>query len=89
MAKNEKTFHSVSSVCRVDSRMPSSNTRRVVHGWPAEKKYQRRASAPKSSKISHGSMTLPLDFDIFWPFSSTMWPRHTTLRYGVGRTPAC
>ena len=33
--------------------------------------------------IAHGSSTLPRDFDIFWPSSSTMWPRHTTLRYGV------
>ncbi len=73
----------MSSVWRVDSRMPSSDTRRGVHGWPAEKKYQRSASAPKVAKICHGSMTLPLDFDIFWPSSSTMCPRHTTLRYGV------
>ena len=33
--------------------------------------------------IAHGSITLPRDFDIFRPSSSTMWPRHTTLRYGV------
>ena len=83
MAKNEKTFHNVSSVWRVASRMPSWYTRRVVHGWPCEKKYHRSASAPSLSKISHGSMTLPRDFDIFWPFSSTISPRHTTFLYGV------
>ena len=47
------------------------------------KKYQRRASAPNDEKICQGSMTLPLDLDIFCPSSSTMCPRHTTLRYGV------
>ena len=52
-------------------------------GWPAAKKYQRTESAPKRSKRSHGSITLPLDFDILAPCSSTMWPRQTTLRYGV------
>jgi hypothetical protein len=83
VAKKEKTFQRVSSVWRVDSRMPSSNTRRAVHGWPAEKKYQRRASAPCVSNRYHGSMMLPFDFDIFWPSASTMKPRHTTLRYGV------
>ena len=35
MTKKLYTFHSVSSVWRVDSRMPSSNTRRGVHGCPA------------------------------------------------------
>jgi hypothetical protein len=80
VTKKLNTFHSVSRVCRVDSRMPSSNTRLVVHGWPAEKKYQRRASAPKPLKICQGSMTLPFDFDIFWPCSSTRSPRQTTLR---------
>jgi hypothetical protein len=28
-------------------------------------------------------MTLPLDFDIFWPCSSTRSPRQRTFRYGV------
>ena len=65
MAKNAVTFQRVSSVWRVDSRMPSGNTRRGVHGWPEEKKYQRRASAPWVEKMSHGGMMLPRDFDIF------------------------
>ena len=82
MTKNEYVFQSVTRN-RVDSSMPSTDTRRGVHGEPAEKKYQRSASAPRVSSIVHGSMTLPFDFDIFWPSSSTMWPRHTTLRYGV------
>ena len=63
--------------------MPSSDTRRGTHGCPAEKKYHRSASAPKVDMIAHGSSALPRDFDIFRPSSSTMWPRHTTLRYGV------
>jgi hypothetical protein len=63
--------------------MPSSEGRRLAHGEPEEKKYQRSESEPKLSKMCHGSMTLPRDFDIFWPSPSTMWPRHTTLRYGV------
>jgi hypothetical protein len=33
--------------------------------------------------MPHGSMTLPLDFDILAPSWSTMWARTTTLRYGV------
>ena len=72
MAKNEKTFHSVSNVLRAASRMPSSETRRLVQGEPEAKKYQRSESAPKLSKMCHGSMTFPRDFDIFWPSPSTM-----------------
>ena len=80
MVKNECTFQSVSRLWRVASRMPSGNTRRGVQGWPDEKKYQRRASAPSVSKMSNGAMTLPFDFDIFWPCSSTIRARHTTFR---------
>ena len=83
VAKNERTFHSVKSVVRADSRMPSSEMRLAVHGDPFEKKYQRTASEPWRAKISHASATLPRDFDIFWPSASTTSPRHTTLRYGV------
>ena len=39
---------------------------------PAENMYQRSASAPRVSSTVHGSMTLPRDFDIFWPSWSTM-----------------
>ena len=80
MAKNDHTFHSVRRVCRVLSRMPSGKTRRGVQGCPAEKKYQRRASAPRVSKMSNGAITLPFDFDIFWPCSSTIRARQTTFR---------
>ncbi len=80
MVAKLNTFHSVSRVWRVVSRMPSAKTRRGVHGCPAEKKYQRRPSAPTVPNISQGSITLPRDFDIFWPSSSTMCPRQTTLR---------
>ena len=82
MTKNEYVFHSVSRNAGrlVDA---STDTRRGVHGEPAEKKYQRSASAPRVSSTVHGSMTLPFDFDIFWPSWSTTSARQTTLRYGV------
>ncbi len=80
MAKNDHTFQSVRRVCRVLSRMPSGNTRLGVQGCPAEKKYQRKASAPRLSKMSNGAMTFPLDFDIFCPCSSTIRAKQTTLR---------
>src|SRR5471030_1463650 len=35
---------------------------------------KRSASAPYLSISSRGSMTLPLDLDIFWPFSSVTSP---------------
>ena len=63
--------------------MPSSETRRLVHGEPAEKKYHRNASDPCSAKICQGSMMFPVDFDIFLPAASTTRSRHTTFRYGV------
>ena len=56
--------------------------RRLIHGEPAETKYHRNASDPNEVKISHGSTTLPLDFDIFCPSGSTRSARQTTLRYG-------
>ena len=80
MTKKEYVFHRVIRNRRVDSSIPSTNTRRGVQGEPAEKKYQRSASAPRESSTVQGSMTLPLDFDIFWPSWSTTWARHTTLR---------
>ena len=86
MTKKQKTFHSVSSVWRVDSRMPSSETRRGAHGWPDEKKYQRSASAPNVSKTCQGSMTLPLDFDIFWPVARRRCARGTR-RCGTASAP--
>ena len=55
-----------------------------VHGWPAEKKYQRRASAPWVSKTCHGSTTLPLRLrHLLARRRRRCRPRHTTLRYGV------
>jgi len=79
VAKNDHTFQSVRRVWRVDSRIPSSCTRRGDHGWPTERKYHRSESAPKVLNTCHGSITLPRDFDIFWPSPSTMWPTQTTL----------
>ncbi len=83
MTKNDAVFHSVSRNRRVDSSIIRSSTRRLVHGDPAEKKYQRSASAPCERRIVHGSMTLPRDFDIFCPSRSRMCARHTTWRYGA------
>ena len=42
------------------SRMASSKTRRGPQGWPAEKKYQRRPSAPNRPKASQGSIDVAL-----------------------------
>src|SRR5262245_1612621 len=83
VTKKEYVFQSVSRNRLVASSMPASETRRVVHGDPEEKKYQRNASAPRVSRISHGSMTLPRDLDIFCPSPATISARHTTLRYGA------
>jgi hypothetical protein len=83
VTKNEYVFQRVRRKRLVDSSMPVSDTRRVVHGDPEEKKYHRSASAPRLSRISHGSITFPRDFDIFWPSPATISARHTTLRYGA------
>ena len=83
MTKNEYVFHSVTGTGGSTRRCLSIDTRCGVHGEPAEKKFQRSASAPRVSRTVHGSMTLPCDFDIFWPSWSTSSARHTTLRYGV------
>jgi hypothetical protein len=83
VTKKEYVFHSVRRNWRVDSSRPSIDTRFVVHGEPNENMYQRNASAPRVSSTSHGSSTLPRDFDIFWPAPSTIRPRHTTFLYGV------
>ncbi|MNC53983.1 hypothetical protein D3C75_1034380 [compost metagenome] len=48
--------------------------RLLFHGALSDRIAQRNASVPYSFMISQGSMTLPLDLDIFWPFSSKMWP---------------
>ncbi|MNV52262.1 hypothetical protein D3C71_1443440 [compost metagenome] len=48
--------------------------RLLFHGALSDRIAHRKASVPYSFMISHGLMTLPLDLDIFWPFSSRMWP---------------
>jgi hypothetical protein len=73
-------FQSVIRKRLVDSSIPVSDTLRVVHGEPDEKKYHRSASAPRPSRISHGSITFPRDFDIFCPSPATISARHTTFR---------
>ena len=82
VTKNAYVFHNVSRNWRVDSSMPSSDTRFGVHGEPDENMYQRKESAPRSASTGTGLMMLPRDFDIFSPSVSTMCARHTTLRYG-------
>ena len=44
---------------------------------------KRKGSAPSSSMIPRGSMTFPLDFDIFWPFSSRTRPLMMTRLNGT------
>src|SRR4051812_41513196 len=56
--------------------------RLLFHGALSDKSAQRNASVPYSSMISQGSMTLPLDLDIFCPFSSKICPVEITALYG-------
>ncbi len=58
----------------------SKLTRVGVHGEPWLNIHHRSGSAPRVSRISHGSITFPTDLDIFRPSASTMWPRQSTLR---------
>jgi hypothetical protein len=82
VTKNEYVFQSVTRKRFVVSSMFSRYTRLGVHGELAEAKFQRTASAPREPMTSHGSVTLPRLFDIFWPSWSRRSDRHTTLRYG-------
>ena len=61
--------------------MISGESRRDDHGLPPVSRYQRSASAPCVSSSFHGSITLPSDFDIFRPSTSTIWPRQTQFLY--------
>ena len=80
MVKNDQVFHRVSRASRIEASMTSKLTRVGVHGDPCENIHHRSGSAPRVDRISHGSMTLPTDFDILRPSASTMCPRHRTLR---------
>ena len=62
--------------------MPSIETRFGVHGDDDDRKFQRSASAPCVSRIVHGSITIPRDFDMRWPSWLSSSARQTTLRYG-------
>ncbi|MNN77773.1 hypothetical protein D3C81_1942670 [compost metagenome] len=57
--------------------------RLLFHGALSDKSAQRKASVPNSLIISQGSITLPLDLDIFWPFSSSTCPVAITALYGA------
>ncbi|MNV86188.1 hypothetical protein D3C71_1802000 [compost metagenome] len=57
--------------------------RLLLHGALSDRNAHRKASAPYSSMISQGSMTLPLLLDIFNPFSSNTWPVDITALYGA------
>ncbi len=50
---------------------------------------KRKGSAPSSSMMFSGSMTLPLDFDIFWPFSSRTRPLMMTRLNGTSPSMKC
>src|SRR6516225_3784510 len=56
--------------------------------YSTEATHKRKRSAPHFSQISLGSTTLPSDFDIGRPCSSSVHPCVTTPRYGAfSRTP--
>jgi hypothetical protein len=80
VVKNHQVFHNVRRVSRMDASMNSKLTRVGVHGEPWENIHQRRGSAPRVERISHGSMTFPMLLDILRPSASTMCPRQSTLR---------
>jgi hypothetical protein len=83
VVKKLKVFHSFSSMSRKAVSMAARLARVGVQGEPWLNIHQRRASAPRVSRIVHGSMMFPSDLDILRPSASTMWPRHTTCLYGV------
>ena len=80
MVKKLKVFHSVSNMSRIAVSMAPRVARVGVQGEPWLNIHQRMASAPRVSRMVHGSMMLPSDLDILRPSASTMWPRHTTCR---------
>src|SRR3954447_17308125 len=82
VVKKEYVFQRVTRNRFVVSSMFWRLGRLGVHGELAEAKFQRIALAPRDAITSHGSITLPRLFDIFWPSWSRRSARHTTLRYG-------
>jgi hypothetical protein len=80
VVKNDQVFHKVRRVSRMAASMASKLTRVGVHGDPCENIHHRSGSAPRVSRISQGSVTLPRLLDIFRPSASTRWPRHSTFR---------
>ena len=81
--KKLNVFHSVNNMSRIAVSMAPRVARVGVQGEPWLNIHQRMASAPRVSRICHGSMMLPSDLDILRPSASTMWPRQTTWRYGL------
>src|SRR5690606_27172450 len=79
-AKKRYVFAIVSNTRRHVSVSASGSKRFDAQGWLTAMKYQRIASAPNDSIASHGSTTLPRDFDIFWPSASSTSPFTTTFR---------
>ena len=83
MAKKLQVFHSVISTSDVDASIASRLVRVAVQGEPWWNIHQRIGSAPRVSRMAHGSITFPTLLDIFFPSASTMWPRDITVRYGA------
>ena len=79
-AKKRYVFRRVSKNFRPTSSIPSGSHRFGSHGLLDESRYQRITSAPWREMASHGSTTLPRDFDIFWPLASRMRSLTTTSR---------
>ncbi len=67
-------FHSLVAKLREPSTRAGDRRSRLAWLAASEAMVKRSASAPYLSISSRGSMALPLDFDIFWPFSSVTSP---------------
>ncbi|MNN02575.1 hypothetical protein D3C81_1152390 [compost metagenome] len=69
--KNAWVFTSVSTTLDLASATIPLENRLLFQGALSDRRAQRKASVPNSLMISQGSITLPLDLDIFCPFSSS------------------
>src|SRR5690349_16552971 len=70
ISEKRVAFHSLVAKLREPSTRADEKRRRPALLAASDAIVKRSASAPYLSISSSGSTTLPLDFDIFWPFSS-------------------